>query len=129
MIQEIVNYTKYLKETTPKIFEEGLEPSKGLHIFVELDEEGNAINFPGEKGVDWDYYDGKEMSPFLKEIIPFEQKAQRIGTNMNKVFDKKKQLVSCSPYCISFKKEKLDNPKLEGESFVKIINLLPYYFE
>ena len=129
MIQEIINYTKYLKENSPKVFEDGLEPSKGLHIFVELDEEGNAINFPGEKGVNWDYYDGKEISPFLKGIIPYERKVQRIGTTMNKAFDKKKQLVSCSPYCISFKKEKLENPKLEGESFVKIINLLPYYFE
>lgn len=129
MIQEIINYTKYLKEKSPQIFEEGLEPSKGLHIFVELDEEGNAVNFPGEKGVNWDYYDGKEMSPFLKNIIPYEQKSQRIGTNMNKVFDKKKQLVSCSPYCISFKKEKLENPKLEGDSFEKITKLLPFYFE
>ncbi len=129
MIQEIINYTKYLKEESPKIFEEGLEPSKGLHIFVELDEEGNTINFPGERGMDWDYYDGKEMSPFLKMIIPYEQKAQRIGTTMNKAFDRKKQLVSCSPYFISFKKEKLDNPKLDGEYFEKITKLLSYYFE
>jgi len=129
MIREIINYTKYLKEKSPKIFEEGLEPSKGLHIFVEFDEEGNAINFPGEKGKHWDYYDGKEMRPFLKQIIPYEQMIQRIGTNMNKVFDKKKQIVSCSPYCISFKKEKLNNPKLEGESFNKITKLFPFYFE
>jgi len=129
MIQEIINYTKYLKKKSPKIFEEGLEPSKGLHIFVKLDEDGNAINFPGKKGENWDYYDGKEMSPFLKHIIPYEQMIQRIGTNMNKVFDKKKQIVSCSPYCISFKKEKLDNPKLEGEFFNKITKLLPFYFE
>jgi len=129
MIQEIINYTKYLREHSPKIFEEGLEPSKGLHIFIELDEKGNVINFPGEKGVDWDYYEGKEMSPFLKNIIPFEQNAQRIGSSMNKTFDKKKQLISCSPYCISFKKEKLDNPKLDGEYFNKITKLLPFYFE
>lgn len=129
MIREIINYTKHLKENSPMIFENGLEPSKGLHIMVELDDEGNAINFPGEKGVDWDYYDGKEISRFLKNIVPFEQSCQRIGTNMNKVFDKKKQLVSCSPYAISFKKEKLNNPKLHGEYFDKITNLLPFYFE
>jgi CRISPR-associated protein Csh1 len=129
MIQEIINYTKYLKENSPMVFEEGLEPSKGLHIFIELDAKGDATNFPGKKGVDWDYYDGNKISPFLNNIIPYEQKSQRIGTSMNKVFDKKKQIVSCSPYCISFKKEKLENPKLEGESFEKIIKLLPFYFE
>lgn len=129
MIQEIVNYTKHLKEESPKIFEDGLEPSKGLHIFVELNGNGKAINFPGVKGVDWDYYDGEEKSEFLKKIIPYEQFIQRIGITMNKAFDKKKQIVSCSPYAISFKKEKLENDKLEGDSFEKIINLLPYYFD
>ncbi|HED36839.1 MAG TPA: hypothetical protein ENI76_01125, partial [Ignavibacteria bacterium] len=112
MIREIINYTKYLKENSPKVFEEGLEPSKGLHIFVELDEEGNAINFPGEKGKDWDYYDGKEMTPFLKNIIPYEQESKRVGTRMDKVLDtgkvegsKKFQIFSCSPYILSFKKQ------------------------
>ncbi|HDY75865.1 MAG TPA: hypothetical protein ENH49_05005, partial [Candidatus Marinimicrobia bacterium] len=115
MIQEIINYTKYLKENSPMVFEEGLEPSKGLHIFVELDEEGNAINFPGEKGVDWDYYDGKEISPFLKSIIPYEQESKRIGTRMDKVLDtgkvegsKKFQIFSCSPYVLSFKKQSFE---------------------
>lgn len=112
MIREIINYTKHLKENSPQVFEEGLEPSKGLHIFIELDEEGNAINFPGEKGKDWDYYDGKEMSPFLKSIIPYEQESKRVGTRMDKVLDtgkvegsKKFQIFSCSPYIISFKKQ------------------------
>ncbi len=114
MIREIINYTKHLKENSPMLFEEGLEPSKGLHIFVELDEEGNAINFPGKKGVDWDYYDGKEMSPFLKSIIPYEQESKRVGTRMDKVLDtgkvegsKKFQIFSCSPYILSFKKQSL----------------------
>ncbi len=112
MIREIINYTKYLKEKSPWVFEEGLEPSKGLHIFVELDEEGNAINFPGKKGENWDYYDGKGMSPFLKSIIPYEQKSRRVGTRMDKVLDtgkvegsKKFQIFSCSPYILSFKKK------------------------
>lgn len=129
MIREIVNYVKYLKEKTPQIFEQGLKPTKGIHIFVELDNDGQFLNFPGSKGVNWDYYDGKEMSPFLQKIIKYEQQAQRVGTKMNKVFDKKKQIVSCSPYMVSFKKEKLDNPKIDGVYFEKIINLLPFYFE
>ncbi len=129
MIREIINYMRHLREKSPMIFEEGLEPNKGLHIFVKLDDGGNPINFPGVKGVEWDYYDGKEISDFLRKIIPYEQMTKRIGNDMNKVFDKKKQIVSCSPYCISFKKEKLQNPKLEGESFEKITNLLPFYFQ
>jgi len=129
MIQEIVNYTKHLKENSPHIFEQGLEPTKGLHIFVELDEDGNAINFPGEKGVDWDYYDETSITPFLKNIISYEQSSQRVGTTMNKAIDKKKQIVSCSPYVLSFKKEKLENEKIVGKNFDKIKNLLPYYFE
>jgi len=112
MIQEIINYTKYLKENSPRIFEEGLEPSKGLHIFLELDEEGNPINFPGKKGVNWDYYDGNMMSSFLKDIIPYEQESKRVGTRMDKVLDtgkvegsKKFQIFSCSPFILSFKKQ------------------------
>lgn len=112
MIREIINYTKYLKEYSPNIFKEGLEPSLGLHIFLELDEEGNPINFPGEKGVDWDYYDGNVMSSFLKEIIAYEQESKRVGTRMDKVLDtgkvdnsKKFQIFSCSPYVLSFKKQ------------------------
>ncbi len=129
MIQEIINYTKHVKENSPKVFEDGLKPSNGLHIFIELDEGGNAINFPGEKSIDWDYYDGKEITPFLKNIMDYEREGQRIGITMHKVFDKKKQLVSCSPYMISFKKEKLENSKVEGEGFFKITNLLLSYFK
>jgi CRISPR-associated protein Csh1 len=126
MIREIINYTKYLKEHSPKLFEEGLEPSMGLHIFLELDEEGNLINFPGEKGVDWDYYDGNIMSSFLKEIIPFEQESKRVGTRMDKVLDtgkvegsKKFQIFSCSPFILSFKKQ----------SFLLIESRLKPFFE
>jgi CRISPR-associated protein Csh1 len=102
MIQEIINYTKYLKEESPQIFEEGLEPSKGLHIFVELDEEGNAINFPGEKGVDWDYYDGKEKSTFIKNITPYDLVSTYITMNKQKKFDKKQKIHSASPFAVAF---------------------------
>lgn len=128
MIQEIANYIKHLKENSPGIFN-NIEPSKGIHVFVELDENGSVVNFPGERGTDWDYYDGRNISPFLNNVISYEQEIQRIGKNMNKVFDKKKQIVSCSPFAISFKKEKLENNKIEGEGFSKITNLLPYYFK
>jgi CRISPR-associated protein Csh1 len=102
MIQEIINYTKYLKESSPKVFEDGLEPSKGLHIFVELDEEGNAINFPGEKGVNWDYFDGKNKSEFLKRIVPYHLASTYITMNKQKKFDKKQKIHSASPFAIEF---------------------------
>lgn len=129
MIQEIINYTKHLKEKAPMVFQKNLEPSKGLHIFIELDKKGELINFPGERGKQWDYYDGKEMTPFLNHIIPYEQESVRIGTSMNKVFDKKKQIASCSPFIVAFKKEKLDNDKLEGDYWNRITYLLSFYFD
>jgi CRISPR-associated protein Csh1 len=84
------------------VFEDGLEPSKGLHIFVELDEEGNAINFPGEKGVDWDYFDGKNMSEFLKRIVPYHLASTYVTMNKQKKFDKKQKIHSASPFAIEF---------------------------
>lgn len=129
MIQELINYTQHLKDNMPLIFEKNLIPTKGLHIFIEFDDDGNVINFPGKKGVQWDFYDGSEMTRFLNDVIRFEQEGMRIGTTMNKVFDKKKQIGSCSPFMVSFKKEKLDNDKLEGDGFDKIIQLYDFYFE
>lgn len=102
MIQEIINYTKHLKENSPQIFEQRLKPSKGIHIFVELDDEGNAINFPGEKGVDWDYYDGKNMSSFLKNIIPYDLSSTYITMNKQKKFDPKQKIHSASPFALAF---------------------------
>ena len=128
MIREIINFTEQLIEDIPDIMQWNLQPSIGLHIIVEIDNSGQLINFPGEKGYHWDYYDGKNMSSFLSSIIEYEQYGVRIGTNMNKVFDKKKQITSCSPFMISFKKEKLSNSKLEGVGWNKILNLLEYYF-
>ncbi len=129
MIQELINYTQHLKENIPLVFEQNLEPSKGLHIFIEFDEQGNVKNFPGERGKQWEYYDGAEMSSLLNDVLKFEQEGTRIGTNMNKVFDKKKQIVTCSPFIVSFKKEKLDNDKLEGIGAERITKLYDYYFE
>ena len=130
MIQEIINYTRHLKENMPLIFEQNLEPTKGLHIFIEFDKQGNVINFPGEKGIQWDYYDGKNLSPFLNEIIKYEQFGIRIGTRMDKVFDtakikdsKKFQIFSCSPFILSFKKQSYDliNSRLDSY-FTNAIN-------
>jgi hypothetical protein len=102
MIQEIVNYIKHLKKDSPQVLEMGLKPSKGLHIFVELDENGNAVNFPGQKGVNWDYYDGKEMSLFIKNIVSFDMVTSFITMNKQKKFDPKQKIHSASPFALSF---------------------------
>lgn len=133
MLKEVINYVDHLKESSPVVLERGIKPSEGLHIFVELDTEGNCLNFPGEKGVNWDYFDGKNMTPFLAEIMRYEQQSTRVGNSMNKVFDYKKQISSCSPYVLSFKKDKLEKEtEIDKEVFVsfpKIKKLIPSYFK
>lgn len=129
MIREIINFTEHLKENSSWIFEHKLEPSKGIHLFIETDEEGNHINWPPEKGKDWDYYDGKNMCPFLEKIKTYEKYGLRIGTTVNKVLDKKKQIFSCSPFIVSFKKQSFENEKLDGYGVEKISNLLNYFSE
>jgi hypothetical protein len=37
MIQEIINYTKHLKENSSWVFEQNLKSTKGLHIFIDFD--------------------------------------------------------------------------------------------
>ncbi len=130
MIQEIINYTKHLKENSSWIFEHKLKPSKGKHLFIELDKEGNHINWPPKKGTDWDYHDGKNTTPFLNRIKAYEKYGQRVGTRMDKVFDtaritgsKKFQIFSCSPYIVSFKKQSYNLIPSRLESFFyKAIN-------
>jgi CRISPR-associated protein Csh1 len=133
MLREIINYVYHLKESSPEILEQGIKPSEGLHIFIELDSNGNCSNFLSERGKDWDFFDGKEITPFLADIMRYEQQSQRVGNSMNKVFDYKKQISSCSPYVLSFKKDKLEKEtKIDSEPFVsfsKIKKLLPAYFK
>nr|WP_320120633.1 hypothetical protein [uncultured Marinifilum sp.] len=102
MIQEIINYTKHLKENSPLVFQRNLEPSKGLHIFIELDDDGNLINFPGEKGKQWDYYDGKTKTEFLNNIARYDLASTYITMNKQKKFDAKQKIHSASPYALSF---------------------------
>ena len=149
MIQEIINYMKYLRNSSPKIFEEVLEPSKGLHILVELDENGNARNFPGERGIDWDYYDGTKKSDFMRKIVFYDLYTSYLSMNKQKKFDPKQKIHSSSPFALAFnfqlnnedkkkyeiksnpsKKEKKDNIKLIRKVKIGLVKLqLKIYFE
>ena len=130
MIREIINFVKDLEQDYPEVFDLNKKPSPGLHLWVELDENGNWKNNHPEEGKDYVVYDGKEKMHGLHfDALKYETQGLRIGNTMNKVLDKKKQIFSCSPYIVNFKVKSLSNDKLEGDGIYKIINLLPFYFD
>ncbi|MCC8171278.1 MAG: hypothetical protein LIP00_05715, partial [Parabacteroides sp.] len=129
MIREIVNFTQDLVKDLPDIQFRNTKPSNGLHIFIEIDPEGNWKNKAGRYGIDYVFYDGEnEGNALLSECIKHENCGKRVGTTMNKVLCKKKQIFSCSPFLVSFKKKSFTNDKLEGNGCQKITNLFPSYF-
>ncbi len=129
MIQEIINFVKELEEDYPEVFDLNKKPSPGLHFWVELDEEGHWKNNQPKEGTDYVVYDGKEDLT-EKHILAskYEDLGRRLGNNMNKVLDKKKQIFSCSPFVVSYKLKSYVNDKLDGVGEHKIINLLNFYF-
>ncbi len=130
MIREIINFVKDLEKDYPEVFDLNKKPSPGLHLWVELDEEGNWKNNPLEEGKDYVVYDGKEeMQTLHFKALKYESLGVRVGNTMNKVLDKKKQIFSCSPFIVNFKIKSLKNNKLEGDGIKKISNLLPFYFD
>lgn len=130
MIREIINFTSNLIEDIPDIMQWKVQPNKGLHVFVELDTNGKWMNNPGQRAVDYTYHDDKnDPEAILLEFIKYENFGKRVGTTMNKVLDKKKQLFSCSPFIVNFKKKSFVNDKLDGIGSQKIINLFSSYFE
>ncbi|MFA9370446.1 MAG: hypothetical protein ACERIH_01950 [Labilibaculum antarcticum] len=130
MIREIINFVKNLEQDYPEVFDLNKKPSPGLHLWVELDEEGNWKNNPPEEGKDYVVYDGKEeMQALHFKALKYESLGVRVGNTMNKVLDKKKQIFSCSPFIVNFRIKSLKNDKLEGDGIKKISNLLPFYFD
>ncbi|WP_321517164.1 hypothetical protein [uncultured Bacteroides sp.] len=130
MIREIINFTNEVSRSNPEIFLLGKKPLEGLHVFVELDEESKWMNSSSKYKKDYDYFDGKsELDNSLQGIMQYEDLSKRVGTSMNKALDKKKQIFSCSPFVLSFKKQSFLNDKLEGIGYEKIAKLLPFYFE
>jgi CRISPR-associated protein Csh1 len=129
MIREIINFVKDLEQDYPEVFDLNKKPSPGLHLWVELDEEGNWKNNAPEEGKDYVVYDGKEeLKSKHKEAVKYEDQGRRLGNNMNKVLDKKKQIFSCSPFIVSYKLKSYTNDKLDGVGEEKITNLLEFYF-
>lgn len=113
MIREIINFVKELEADYPEVFELNKKPSLGLHLWVELDEEGNWKNNLPEEGKDYVVYDGKmEINKILKKAIQYSNYGRTVGgiTDTNKCLDlPAKKIHSCSPFIISFRRKEFDN--------------------
>lgn len=130
MIREIINFTRDLLEDFPDILQWNAKPNGGLYVFVHLDNEGHWDSSNLEYGKDYFYISGNSSEPeeYINKAMLYEEQVKRVGTTMNKVLDKKKQIFSCSPFAVTFKKKSFTNDKLEGDGHDKIRNLLPEYF-
>lgn len=130
MIREIINFTKGLLEEYPEVMQWNVTPNGGLYVFVHLDEHGKWGCNNLVYGKDYFYIGVNDNIDTHVELAKkYEEQVRRVGTSMNKVLDKKKQIFSCSPFAISFKKKSFSNEKLEGKGVDKIIKLLAGYFK
>jgi CRISPR-associated protein Csh1 len=104
MIREIINFVKDLERDYPEVFEMNKKPSPGLHLWVELDEEGNWKNNPPEEGKDYVVYDGnaENLMPIEKKAVLYQEVQDYLTMNKQQKFDKKQKIHSTSPFAISF---------------------------
>lgn len=103
MIQEIINFTNDLIEDIPNIMEWKVQPTKGLHVFIDIDENGQWVNKNLQKGKDYDYYDGKNQNiPLWNDCIHYQGVSDYITMNKVQKFDSKQKIHSCSPFAVAF---------------------------
>jgi len=129
MIREIINFTENIIADIPDIMQWKVQLNKGLYVIVEIDKDGKWSN--DTLSVDTNCFlvnDNTIDAAIQLKLVQYGQQGLRVGTTMNKVLDKKKQIFSCSPFILSFKKKSLLNEKLEGLGIEKITILLPEYF-
>ncbi len=133
MIREIINFVKDLEEDYPEVFELNKKPSPGLHLWVELDEEGNWKNNPPIEGTDYVVYDGKEeLNKDVNDILLQSERTQdRVTGNKWKKFDRTQKINSSSPFAFSFNLNLADKQleyhgipkKPEGDDYKKMVSL------
>lgn len=130
MIREIINFVDNLEVENPEIFNLNITPSEGLHLWVDIDSDGNWVNNKPKEDLDYIVYKKKDdVTALAYKAAKYESYARRAGGNtMNKVLCGKKQIFSCSPYSLSFKYKSYTNPIIEGDDYHKIINLSKLYF-
>ena len=107
MIRELINFVNDLEQDYPEVFDLNKTPSPGLHLWVELDEDGNWNNNPPVEGKDYMVYDGRNTtSELYSDAIKSWELGRTIGgaTNTNKCISDKK-IHSCSPFILAFKTE------------------------
>ncbi len=113
MIREIINFVKELEADYPEVFDFNKTPSPGLHLWVELDEEGNWKNNPPVEGEDYVVYDGKEELQKLHfKAVQYSEFGRTVGgvTDTNKCLDlPAKKIHSCNPFIISFRRKEIMN--------------------
>lgn len=103
MIRELINFMNDLMSDIPDIMEWKSQPDKGLHVFIDIDNNGVWINKDLKKGIDYDYFDGKNKDIRLwKDCIRYQEATTYITMNKVKEFDKKQKIHSCSPFAIAY---------------------------
>ncbi len=95
MIKELINFTKSLDDDFKN---SAYKPSKGLHITVNIGEDGNILidnHF---------YYNGTDDLVTLnqKQVLFYEQYSSYITMNQQQKFDKKQKIHSASPFSLAF---------------------------
>lgn len=113
MIREIIDFVNDLERDYPEVFDLNKTPSPGLHLWVELDEEGNWKNNPPADGKDYIVCDGKdEIVGLCRKAVQYSEYGRTVGgvTNTNKCLDlPAKKIHSCSPFIISFRRKEIEN--------------------
>ena len=104
MIREIINFVKNLEQDYPEVFDLNKKPSPGLHLWVELDEEGDWKNNPPEEGKDYVVYDGKNknLTAIEQKAVAYQEAQDYLTMNKQQKFDMKQKIHSSSPFAISF---------------------------
>lgn len=132
MIRELINFMNDLMSDIPDIMEWKSLPDKGLHVFIDIDSKGVWINKDLKKGIDYDYFDGKNKNIRLwDDCIRYQEATTYITMNKVKRFDGEKKIHSCSPFAIAYnfnfsdkdkqshgiktfnKKDKINNDKIK----------------
>ncbi len=117
MIREIINFVTDLERDYPEVFDLNKKPSPGLHLWVELDEEGNWKNNSPVEGKDYVVYDGKknELSAIEKKSVLYEEVQDYLTMNKQQKFDMKQKIHSSSPFAISFNFSLNDTDKANND--------------
>lgn len=114
MIREIINFTNGLLSDIPDIMQWNIQPDKGLHVFIDIDETGNWTNQNLQQDIDYDYYDGKNQEIKLwNDCIRYQEATEYITMNKIAKFDRKKKIHSCSPFAVAFNFNFNDREKSE----------------